>query len=527
MQLERALDVVSDVFVVFDRDFRLVYHNEANRSAMRAAGMDPDAAIGRDVLEAMPQLAGTMGLAECRRALAERVPTSWEETYHPDLRLRGRAYPTADGGIIVVASDITAEWKAKGVAERSVEWANQFHRLSARLAAAATLEDLGQIVLEEARFTLGIDHGTVHVREPGGDTMRHVASIGYEPHQLEGWVEYSLQGASVSRDALETGRAVFAQSRAEARERFGSALAAVLEQNGVGSIAVVPVGVLGAERLLFGFTWDAERPFSEDDRRYIETFSSHSAQAFQRALAFESEREARAAAEDANRAKADFLAAMSHELRTPLNAIGGYTDLLAMGLRGPLTEKQRDDLRRISRNQAHLMSIINDILNFARLEAGSVDLELTTVPAREILGGIEPIIAPQIEQKQLRFWLGECDPSISVWADREKVQQVLLNLLTNAAKFTHAGGRVTLSVLHDSSLVSIRVTDDGVGIPPDKLEAIFEPFVQVHRSLTQPTPGTGLGLAISRDLARKMGGDITVESIQGEGSTFTLALPRA
>jgi nitrogen-specific signal transduction histidine kinase len=250
LRLERALDVVSDVFVLFDSDFRVVYHNEANRAAMRATGMDPDAAIGKDVLDAMPQLAGTVGHRESQRSMSERVSTEWEETYHPDLRLRGRAYPTADGGLMVVASNITAEWKA----------------------------------LEAAR------------------------------------------GARVT-------------------------------------------------------------------------------------------------AEDANRAKSDFLAAMSHELRTPLNAIGGYTELLTLGLRGPLTDEQKQDLRRISRNQEHLSTLINEVLSFARIEANHVEVVLGHVAVSEVLAGVEPIMAPQIAQKNLCFAIEDHSPALEMLADRDKVQR--------------------------------------------------------------------------------------------------------
>jgi PAS domain S-box-containing protein len=229
--------------------------------------------------------------------------------------------------------------------------------------------------------------------------------------------------------------------------------------------------------------------------------------------------------ETANRAKAEFLAAMSHELRTPLNAIGGYAELLTLGISGPVTPEQTEQLDRIRRSQQHLLGIINDILNFSRIEAGQLTYEMAAVPLHEIVGSVMHMVAPQATAKQLKLERLSCPPDVVAWADRTKVEQILVNLLSNAVKFTEAG-TISLSCAHHDGHVAIAVRDTGEGIPGDKLESIFEPFVQVGRSLTSTRQGTGLGLAISRDLARGMGGDITVESTVDVGSTFTLTLPR-
>ena len=236
---------------------------------------------------------------------------------------------------------------------------------------------------------------------------------------------------------------------------------------------------------------------------------------------------ARLQAEAANRVKSDFLATMSHELRTPLNAIAGYVDLLSLGIRGPVTAEQREDLTRIQRSQQHLAGLIEEVLSFAKLEAGQVQLHLADVALEETLADIEALTAPQMSARALRYHCVNAGPRVRVHADRDRLRQILLNLLSNAAKFTNRDGAVTVECSASEHVVTISVHDTGVGIPADKLEAVFEPFVQVDGRLTRERDGVGLGLAISRDLARAMGGDLTASSEVGRGSVFTLTLPRA
>jgi len=240
----------------------------------------------------------------------------------------------------------------------------------------------------------------------------------------------------------------------------------------------------------------------------------------------EGEQQARREAEAANAAKAIFLTTMSHELRTPLNAVSGYVDLLEMGVRGPVTDLQREDLRRIRRASQHLLVLINDILNYARLEAGSVELHLSDVTLTDALSGMEALIAPQLRAKGVAYEYRPCDRGVHVRADREKLDQILLNLMGNAVKFTDRDGRITLRCELFDDTARVIVEDTGRGIPRGKLSSIFDPFVQVDRHLTpERQQGVGLGLAISRDLARAMHGDISVQSDAGKGATFVLTLP--
>jgi signal transduction histidine kinase len=235
---------------------------------------------------------------------------------------------------------------------------------------------------------------------------------------------------------------------------------------------------------------------------------------------------ARIEAESANRAKSEFLANMSHELRTPLNAIAGYVELLDMEIRGPITSAQREDLARIKVSQRLLLRLVNDVLNFAKLESGHVPVNVKSVDMSRVLASIEPLVLPQLMSKGLHFHAEMCSDDLRASADPEKLEQILLNLLSNAIKFTPAGGSIRLSCESTSSTVSIRVADTGRGVPPEKQDHIFEPFVRVDEGFTRKTEGTGLGLAISRNLARAMGGELAVESTPGAGATFTIMLKR-
>ena len=269
---------------------------------------------------------------------------------------------------------------------------------------------------------------------------------------------------------------------------------------------------------------------TQDQAAELEAQQEELQAAYDQLLARRDELEAaRIAADEANRAKSQFLTTMSHELRTPLNAISGYVQLMELEVQGPITEAQRQSLGRIANSQRHLLRLVNAVLDLARIEAGRLEYRLETVEVEGMVQAVLPMVEPQLAEGQLTL-ARVVDPRLCVRADRDKAQQVLINLLTNAVKFTPEGGVVSVRTRVDESsrLVHVDVCDTGIGIPAEQLSRVFEPFVQVSGSgqLRRKREGTGLGLAISRDLARGMGGDLVAESSLGAGSTFTLSLPR-
>ena len=229
--------------------------------------------------------------------------------------------------------------------------------------------------------------------------------------------------------------------------------------------------------------------------------------------------------EAANRTKTEFLTSVSHELRTPLNAIGGYAELLSLGLPGPLNETQQQYVNRIRSAQQLLLSLVNDLLNYTRVEVGQIEYDLGPIQIARMLHEIAAMIEPQAAAGSIALGIEECDGDALAWADAARVHQILLNLLSNAVKFTPPGGRISMTCTSTADGVRVSVVDTGPGIPQEAQHSIFEPFVQLGRSLTTSHDGVGLGLAISRQLARAMGGDLTVASQVGHGATFTLVLP--
>src|SRR2546423_1327233 len=302
----------------------------------------------------------------------------------------------------------------------------------------------------------------------------------------------------------------------------------ILRQLGIGSLLTIPL--VARKRLLGAITFvSAQRgaSYRPEDVQLAEDLAARGALALDNAQVYDLALVLQRSAEAANKAKTAFLGAMSHELRTPLNAIGGYIELLDMGLRGPVTEKQHAAFARGKTNQQHLALLITAILTFPRVGSGRVAYAIADVNARHALQHAIELVEPLFAQKGLTFDGISGDRSVVARADPERVTQILVNLLSNAIKFTPSGGHISVDCAATAEIVTMRVIDTGIGIAAAKHETIFEPFMQLKDGLADRGAGVGLGLAISRDLARDMKGDLTVESTEGKGSQFNLTLPRA
>lgn len=304
---------------------------------------------------------------------------------------------------------------------------------------------------------------------------------------------------------------------------------AVVGDVGVGSFLVVPLVVRGT--VLGAITYvarEGDAPFSPEEITLASDLADLCALALDNARLYREAQALREAAEAANRAKSSFLGIMSHELMTPLNAIGGYVTLLEMGLHGPVSAEQLVDLARIRHNQLHLLTLISAVLTFARGESGRLEYRFARVPVGSALHDVIDMLHGAIEERQLTLIQRSGDDGAVIWADADGLRQILLNLVMNAVKYAAvAEGQITVDVTSTPHAVAIHVSDNGPGIPEDRLAMIFEPFVQLASGLTDRRGGVGLGLSISRDLARGMHGELTVESTMGVGSRFTLELPRA
>ena len=303
----------------------------------------------------------------------------------------------------------------------------------------------------------------------------------------------------------------------------------LLRKIGFGYLLVVPLIVRARVQGAITFVSQQGDPsFTSEEIALAVDVASRCALALDNARLYREADALRVAAERANQSKSQFLGSMSHELRTPLNAIGGFAELIDLGIQGPVTENQHVALARIMANQKHLLMLITEILNFVRIESGRMEYKLAEVPVAPALAEVAGMLSGVIADRGLTVEGPPPDAESVAWADGDRVRQIIMNLVMNAVKYAgDKPGTISLSSATSDDTVTACVADTGPGISPDKLESIFEPFVQLTAGIADRRGGVGLGLAISRDLARAMGGDLTVESTLGAGCRFTLSLPRA
>jgi PAS domain S-box-containing protein len=530
------LESIADPFVVHDSQWRFQYINSAAFEIFTGSGRDIVSMIGKVVWQAYPEVVGTQVEREMRRAATERVPVSFE-SYSP-RNSRWSAifcYPLPDGGLATQWRDITERKRAE---ESAHYLARASDVLGSSLDYEHTLSELASIVVPELADWCGVDI----VTEEGPPRQLAVAHV--DPDKIR-FARMLAERYPPDPNAKTGSPNVIRTGRPELYSEIPDELLAagaideehlhIMRELGLESAMVVPL--LAHERVLGALTLisaESGRRYTEHDLALAMELARRAAMAVDNARLHRAELQTRLAAERANRAKSEFLAVMSHELRTPLNAIAGHAQILEMGLHGPITEGQQQALERIGRAQRHLLGLINNVLNLTRIETGRVDYQIQPVLVSSVLGDLSSLVHPQFAARSIslttRLTEDEGETPLYVAVDREKLVQILTNLLGNAAKFTPPGGRVELALMRSStepSMAVIEVHDSGPGIPSEMLEAIFEPFVQLDRSLTSPAEGTGLGLAISRDLARGMNGDLRAESAAGTGARLILTLPLA
>jgi PAS domain S-box-containing protein len=466
-----------------------------NAGARRLKGYEPEEIIGRHFSSFYPEVDKQAGKPEWELETAAREGSVEDEGWRirkDGTRFWANVVITAlrdEAGTLVGFAKVTRDLSERRRAEEMLRQSEERFRL------------LVQSVRDYAIFML----------DPDG----HVMSWNAGAERINGYTPEEIVGRHFSTfyppADLEAGKPAWELETAARDGKFEEEGWRMRKDGSAFWASVLITSLRGADGKLIGFT-KVTRDLTE--RR-----------AAQERLMADERRIAEA--EAASRARSEFLAAMSHELRTPINATLGYTELMEMEVAGPVTPQQRDYLARIRRTQQHLLGIITDLLNYSRIEAGQMEYDLAPVPVAGIIETVLLMVEPQALAKDLALARGPCPPELMAMADRAKAEQIVLNLLGNAVKFTPAGGTVTIGCEVEGARVAITVADTGEGIPEDQQASIFEPFVQLGRSLTSGHEGTGLGLAISRDLARAMDGDLTVRSAPGEGAVFKLWLGKA
>jgi signal transduction histidine kinase len=413
----------------------------------------------------------------------------------------------------------------------------QNEKRAAELATVATVsttasnvldpDKLLQTVVDLTKERFSLYHAHIYLTDETQDTLLLAAGAGDVGRQMvaEGWNIPINHALSIVANAARNRRFMIANNIT--RDKHTGFLSNYLLPDTRSEMAVP---MIVGEKLLgvFDVQADTANYFTEEDANIYTTLAAQVAVALQNARLYVEQAATVAQLRELDRLKSSFLANMSHELRTPLNSILGFADVMLEELDGPLTANMSSDLGLIQKNGQHLLHLINDVLDMAKIEAGRMNLNPEKVRVFEVLDEVTSITSTLASEKNLALFIEEdSDSDVEIYADRTRLRQVMINLVNNSIKFTESGKISIKAVRMDSAKVLISVKDTGIGIPPDKLNAVFQEFTQVDASTTRKAGGTGLGLPISRRLVEMHGGRMWAEStgVPGEGSTFFVELP--
>ena len=530
------LERISDSFIALDCEWRIVYMNKAAMTMGRPVSPD---VIGRSHWDVWPETRGTEVERQYRTAMETQRPVHFEHHYvipGADFWHSVHAYPD-ETGLSIFFRDVTEQ-------KRADQLARILATASSKLVSTLDQDAIMRVVSAMALPLLGAWACVYLVDEQFHVTAVDATAVDERQHAILRQVVAQLPVAATDV-RLPWNRAMHHQEAvllSPVDDEFHDALGRAELRDFVMALAprsLVCVPLVARGRVIGGITFGAASTGRAHDRQDLLAarevalpagLALDTARVYEEQLRANREADdARRRAEAANNARVEFLRAMSHELRTPLNAIGGYVQLLLMGARGELPATVRADLERLERNQQQVNHLITDVLSFTKLEMGRIEYDRRPVALRAILESLEDLVGPHREARTHSLVVRECDETTTVFADSGKAAQILVNLISNAFKHTPRGTPIEVFQKEERGrdpFVRICVRDGGPGIAPDQIDLIFEPFVQVGKSLSHPVDGLGLGLSIARDLARGMDGDLTAESTPGEGTTFILALPR-
>ncbi len=415
--------------------------------------------------------------------------------------------------------DITERKQAEEALHRHAAQLRGLAEAALAINSALSVERVLQLITEMAREIIGA-HQAVTRMTVNRNWAQAVNAVSVSEKYLT-WSDFAVppEGTEIYTLVCESNRPMrLTQQELEAHPAWNGFGAAASEHPPMrGWLAAPLIGRDGRNIGLIQLSDRYEGEFTEEDEVILVQLAQLASVTIENSRLFEE-------AQEASRVKSEFISAMSHEFRTPLSAVIGYAELLELELAGPLTEKQREQIERIQTSAWHLTELIEDILTFSRMEIGREDLRHEPVELASLVGAAAAMVEPVAAKKGLAFHVSLPDQPVEVVTDAGKVRQVLVNLLGNAVKFTEEG-EVWLEAGEEEEGVFFAVRDTGIGIEPEQLDMIFEPFWQVDQSVTRKAGGTGLGLTVTRSLARLLGGDVTVASTLGVGSTFTVRLP--